>query len=322
MKDRRSYIAFLVLVFAVLFALVTAASAETRGDHRQRLYYGSTIEIDGVTYARKPNITTVLLMGIDKDSTYEVIDGYRGMGQADFLRLIVINDDDDTVTQIPIDRDTIAEVKYLNNMGEVMTVRKTQICLSHAFGDGAEWSCKLTAEAVSNFLLGTEIDLYAALDLDGISVLNDWAGGVEVTLEEDFSDADPSMTPGKTIVLKGDQAEIYVRSRRMASLDVHTNESRMNRQQNYIRVLTEKLQKAFSGSKSSAGGLYDELEKYMCTDMRRGRVINLVWAAKDYENRTAAIEGEHMVVDGHMAFYADEASVRDIITTYIYTPIE
>ena len=34
------------------------------------------------------------------------------------------------------------------------------------------------------------------MSLDGISVLNDLAGGVTVTLEDDFSAADPAMTKG------------------------------------------------------------------------------------------------------------------------------
>ncbi len=41
---------------------------------------------------------------------------------------------------------------------------------------------------------GKNIDFYLAMSLDGISVLNDLAGGVTVTLEDDFSAADPAMT--------------------------------------------------------------------------------------------------------------------------------
>ena len=70
------------------------------------------------------------------------------------------------------------------------------------------------------------------MNLDGISALNDVAGGVTVTLEDDFSMIDPEMTQGRQITLVGDQAEIYVRSR--MSMEVGTNEARMVRQQNYI----------------------------------------------------------------------------------------
>lgn len=42
------------------------------------------------------------------------------------------------------------------------------------------------------------------MSLDGISVLNDLAGGVTVTLEDDFSAEDPAMTRGTTLSLHGD----------------------------------------------------------------------------------------------------------------------
>ena len=40
-------------------------NSQTRGDYRLRYAYGDVIEVDGVRYRRKSNITTVLLMGID-----------------------------------------------------------------------------------------------------------------------------------------------------------------------------------------------------------------------------------------------------------------
>lgn len=51
---------------------------------------------------------------------------------------------------------------------------------------------------------GGDIDFYLEMSLDGISVLNDLAGGVTVTLEDDFSAEDPAMTRGTTLSLHGD----------------------------------------------------------------------------------------------------------------------
>lgn len=73
-----------------------------------------------------------------------------------------------------------------------------QICLGYAFGDGRQTSCEVTVEAVENLLGGQAIDQYLAMGLDGISTLNDLAGGVTVTLEDDFSAIDPAMTKGTT----------------------------------------------------------------------------------------------------------------------------
>lgn len=51
--------------------------------------------------------------------------------------------------------------------------------------------------------LGESVDFYVAMNMDGISELNDLAGGVTVTLEDDFSSIDPAMTKGTTLTLPG-----------------------------------------------------------------------------------------------------------------------
>lgn len=67
------------------------------------------------------------------------------------------------------------------------------------------------------------------MNMDGISELNDLAGGVTVTLEDDFSSIDPAMAKGTTLTLHGDQAETFVRSR--MTVGDGTNASRMERQE-------------------------------------------------------------------------------------------
>lgn len=297
------------------------AKPETRGDPLQRYAYGDTIEVDGATYRRKTGLSTVLLMGIDRESGAVAGNGRNG-GQADFLRLVVIDSDAGTVSQIGIDRDTMTPVTILGVLGNRSGVRTTQICLAHSFGDGGEQSCELTVEAVSNLLMGVQIDHYVAMNLDGISVLNDWAGGITVTLEDDFSALDPAMTAGKTLTLTGEQAEIYVRSR--MSVGVGTNEARMKRQENYISQLTERLNDKFSEGEEEIGALYDALEPYLTTDMSRGRVINMLWDAREY-TRTALLEpeGNHENgSDGFMEFHVDDDALKALVLELFYTKVQ
>lgn len=297
------------------------ARPETRGDHTQRYAYTETIEVDGVTYRRKANLTAILLMGIDQASDAAVSNGRNG-GQADFLRLVVIDSEADTVSQIQIDRDTMTPITILGVLGNRSGVRTTQICLAHSFGDGGAESCELTVEAVSNLLLGTQIDDYIAMNLDGVSVLNDWLGGITVTLEDDFSAIDPAMTAGSTLTLTGEQAEIYVRSRR--NVGVGTNEARMERQENYISLLTEQLDSRLGEGKEAVGALYDALEPYLTTDMSRGRLVNALWEAHAY-TRTAPLEpdGSYEIgSDGFMEFHADDAALKNMVLDLFYTEVQ
>ena len=218
-----------------------------------------TVEVDGVTYRKKSRLTTILVMGVDHDTqdSYE----YRKAGQADFLRLVVLDDADKTVQQLQIDRDTITPVTVLGLLGDRYEPVTQQICLGYAFGDGRQTSCEVTVEAVENLLGGQEIDQYLAMGLDGISTLNDLAGGVTVTLEDDFSAIDPAMTKGTTLTLQGEQAETYVRSRR--SIGVGTNEARMARQESYIRQLSVQLDEKLQKDQNFAVDAYDALQPYL-----------------------------------------------------------
>lgn len=292
-----------------------------RGDHLQRYQYEESVEIDGVAYRRKRNQTAILLMGIDRIEAAAVGD-YRNGGQADFLRLVILDKDEQSIKQIQIDRDTMTPITVLGVLGNNSRMRTSQICLSHGFGDGGAQSCQFTEDAVSNLLLGVDIDFYVAMNLDGISVLNDWAGGVTVTLQDDFSQIDPSMTPGTVMTLVGDQAEIFVRTRH--GIGVGTNESRMERQELYINQLAAQLDEKLTANQDAAGELYDVLSPYLITDMSRGRLINEVWAARSYAREPVIeIAGEYQIgSDGFMEFIADEDSIKQIVLDLFYVPVK
>lgn len=279
-----------------------------------------TVEVDGVTYRKKSRLTTILVMGVDHE-TQETYD-YRKAGQADFLRLIVLDNKNKTVQQLQIDRDTITPVTMLGVLGDRYEPVTQQICLGYAFGDGRQSSCEVTVEAVENLLGGQKIDQYLSMGLDGISTLNDLAGGVTVTLEDDFSAIDPAMTKGTTLTLWGDQAEVYVRTRR--SIGVGTNEARMARQEQYIRQITSQLDAKVQQDQNFVLTAYDALEPYLYTNIPRGQLANEAWAAKDYERMdTIKPEGTYQVGDdGFMEFYPDAASLQQAVLQLFYEKVE
>lgn len=293
---------------------------ETRGDYQERYAYEETIEVDGETYRRRREVTAILLMGIDRSSD-AVITGYRNGGQSDFLQLLAIDSSDRTITRVPIDRDTMTPITVLGVLGDKAGVRTAQICLSHGFGDGKQQSCELTVDAVSNLMVGAPIDEYFAMNLDGISTMNDALGGVTVTLEDDFSALDPAMTLGTTLTLRGIQAEYFVRSR--MNIGVGTNEARMKRQQVYVEQIGNMLDERVREDQNFIGTLYDELTPYLVTSMSRGYLINKAWTTREYERRVAEILGEHRIgSDGFMEFHADEDAVEQLVLELFYQKVK
>ena len=279
-----------------------------------------TVEINGTTYRKKDDLTVILAMGVDHETQDEY--EYRKAGQADFLRLVVLDGKNKTVQQLQIDRDTITPVTVLGVLGDRYEPVTQQICLGYAFGDGRQSSCEVTVEAVENLLGGQKIDQYLSMGLDGISTLNDLVGGVKVTLEDDFSSIDPAMTKGTTLTLHGDQAEIFVRTRR--SIGVGTNEARMARQEQYISQLSSLLDAEVQQDQNFVLAAYDTMEPYLYTNIPRGQLANEAWAAKDYQRLdTIKPEGIYQVGDdGFMEFYPDASSLQKAVLQLFYEKVE
>ena len=273
-------------------------------------------------YEKRSHITTILLMGVDNPDSESDASGTRSGGQADFIRLMVIDHDREKITQVQIDRDTMTPIVILGVLGNRSSVRTAQICMSHSYGDGKQESCKLTVEAVENLLFNrAKVDFYMALNMDGISDLNDAVGGVTVTLEDDFSGLDPAMKQGETITLQGDQAEYFVRGRR--SVGVGTNEARMARQQQYISLLTDLVDERIRRSKGFIGELYDDVSPYLISNISRGRLINEAWQARNYDRSFVTIQGRRSVGEnGYMEFYVDDASLEQQVLDLFYEPVK
>ena len=297
---------------------------EPHGDLDTRFTAAPVIEYNGAQYTSKKNITSILLMGTDHytdDTSAE--DSYRNGGQADFLVLVVIDADSQTITPIQIDRDTIAEVTTLGVLGDKTGTRHTQICLAHGFGDGKEQSCVLQRDAVSRLLLDVSIPYYIAMRLDGIAALNDAAGGVTVTIADDFSHLDAQMQIGSTITLQGKQAEYFVRNRQ--DIGVGTNEARSKRQTQYWEAFVQKMDDQLHTESDSdyLHVFFKKIDSYLVMNLTNGRIINELWKDRDYTRESMVHPAGAYVVgeDGFMEFHADEAALKALVMRLFYDKV-
>ena len=305
-------------LFAGLAWLENAArKPETRGDLNAR-YEDTQIVRDGVYYRQKQDLTALLILGIDREAQDADSADFRSGGNADFLRLVVIDPAEKRIDQIQIDRDTVVPVTALDLIGQRTEERPMQIALSHSYGDGKEMSCGLTAEAVSRLLLDTPVPYYAALNLDGIAVLNDFVGGVSVPIDDDFSRVDAAMRQGTTALLTGKQAEYFVRVRR--DLPNDTNEARMARQQVYLTRWLDAVREKQEADADFIGRLLDALAPYLVTNLSRSRMVSLALRAWDYA-REPLIEipgSRESGETGYVEFYPDEQTLERIVLDVFY----
>ena len=143
-----------------------------------------------------------------------------------------------------------------------------------------------------------------------------------MTLQEDFTAYDPQMTAGKTLRLKGSQAEIYVRQRYYVG--EQTNTARMSRQQTYMRAAAKAVESRVRTDAGFITALFSLVEPYLVTDMGRGRIANLSNSAAQYELLPMLeLEGEALLGEsGFMEFYPTEASVTETVLEAFFEPGE
>ena len=285
------------------------------GQYEEKIYQGKT-------YYKKTNVTTLLLMGIDRDITETTVKSYRNGGQADFLVLLVIDHDAGTIRQLQIERDTMAKVDVLTILGKPGGTRVMQICLSHGYGADQTACCENAVYSVSRYLDGLDIDLYMAVDYSAVDVINSLLGGVTVTLKEDFSALDPAMTAGTTLRLQGHQAELYVRSR--MSVGDGTNASRQLRQREWMDGASDLLKARVREDSGFLQSLLNALGDGLTTNAAQGRLVNEFNQAWQYPiSPVEQIRGTYAVgADGFVEYHTEKDDVTRWVLETFYRPAE
>ena len=270
------------------------------------------IEEDGKKYKLNPDIKTVLFMGVDKEEKADLGNNPGENGQSDSLNLLVLNKEEKTAQIIQISRDSMVGIDIYDVTGNRLMTENGQIALQYAYGDGAEESCRLTSEKVSELMYGVNVDSYFSLTLEGLIAATDAVGGITLTVPEDYTAIDPAFEKDTEVTLNGELAEKYVRKRDIEVLD--SNNQRMERQSQFMDALIEKMQSI--QSKTEYLSLYQKLGDYMTTNMTADEMEELT----EYKiaEDTVKIPGEIIEKDGHAQYLVDNKELKKIILKMFY----
>ena len=293
---------------------VSSVEAGAPVDGREITYY------NGTAYARREDLETVLLLGVDKFEG-ETPEGYLNNQQADFLLLLVMDKQNETCTPIQLNRDTMTQIQILGVTGEPAGTFTGQLALAHTYGSGEEDSCENTVLAVSNLLYGMEIDHYVSLTMDGVALLNDLVGGVTVEVLDDFSGIDDSLVQGETVTLQGQQALTYVRSR--GGLEDSSNLHRMERQRQYLAALQQQLKAAVQQEDGFTLDALLQLNEYMVSDCTVEQLSDLGNSLAAYQVGDILITpGDAQEGEEFMEFTVDEDALQQLVMDVFYEFVE
>ena len=306
----------LVLVLALLvFLLIRLASTDTDFpdfDGRDP----SIVMLNGEKYRMRTGVETYLLLGLDKFGNTESSNSYNNQEQSDFILLLVADRASRTWSLLHLNRDTMTEVDILGIGGQVASRDEMQLALAHTYGDGGKESCLNAKRAVSRLLYGAGIDHYISLKMDAVMAINDYIGGVTVTVEEDLSEIDPTLVPGE-VTLHGELALKYVRVR--YGLEDSSNLSRMNRQKTYLAALLTELAEQEVDEKFIEGA-YSAIESYAVLDSTSA-MENLLEVLSEYEYQgIRSPEGTEQMGEEFIEYYVDKESLEALVAQLFCEP--
>lgn len=276
-----------------------------------------TITRNGVEYFPRQDITVIMLLGVDRKGPAVSSGSYKNEGRCDAAALLILDHTREECRILSLNRDTMVTMPVLGIGGKQAGTAYGQLALSHAYGDGLEESCENTRTTISNMLYGLNIDHYAALNLDGITVLNDAVGGVTVTVRDDFSQVDPNIKKGE-MTLTGEQALTFVRTR--WDVGNQLNVSRMERHEAYIDGFLKAFRAKAAESDTFLGQLYEQVSPYMVTDCSVNVLTGFLERCTDYPlAQIVTPKGRNIRGEEFYEFYPDEAKLDDLVLDLFYT---
>lgn len=309
--------AILILVLVMIFSglRILESTVLLPGQNQESSLVSKTIERNGKAYFPRQDITVMMVLGIDEFGPVKDSGSYNNPGAADMVALLVFDETEEVCDILCLNRDTMVEMPVLGFGGKKAGTLRGQLALSHTYGSGLEDSCENTRETVSAFLYGIDIDHYAAFNMDAITLINDAVGGVTVTVTDDFSDVDPTITKGE-ITLMGEQAIHFVRTRK--GVGDQKNISRIERQKVYMEGFLAAFGEK-SGDETFFLSAYDEIKPYMVTDCSATVLSGIVSRYGGYElGEVISPEGENVLGGEYYEFHADEEALDELILDLFY----
>ena len=321
----RVVLIFLIVVFAAVgvFAAFRIYSAKRENERlaaekEAQAYPYKTVEYNGKTYEYNEGVYNLLVLGVDASGEYRESEYFEAGDKADAIFILSINNSKKTVSTIQLNRDTMTEVQKLGVFGDPTSTLNAQLATAYAYGSGGKSSCENMSRAVSGLLYGIPIDGYLAMNMEGIVPFVNAVGGVTVTLQDDFTKFDPDMEKGKTLLLDGAKAYIYLRGR--GDVGDQQNTSRMERHRVFYSELFKQVDRLLGSDVSALKAVYDAIYPYSYFSVSLSKLMSLYSDSSDFRREQTVTPAGTIDDSGeYVEFYADAEALRKLVLDVWYT---
>ena len=335
-RQRKIYMILIIILIIVLtvlgggyyFMMQTKASSRntgaqnSNGQNQTSQTSGSdTVEYQGATYKYNDHLSNYLFLGIDTRETVDTYQSQVDAGQADAIFLVSMDRATEKIKVLFIPRDSMTRIEVFNPYGQSLGETTDHLNIQYAFGDGKEKSCELMKTAVSDMLDGLPIQGYCSMNMDGISVITDFVGGIQLTIPDDsLADVNSEYKKGAVVDITGETAEQFVRYR-----DIDKTQSalvRQERQKTFLQALVQKAQEKAGEDAGFVTGLYDSVKSYTVTNMGNDIFAKLLAASQNGITDTETVPGEGTHGENFDEYHIDEDALSDLIISMFYEKIQ
>lgn len=326
-KNRRKRITAAVVICGVLAVIAVFAAGIWKQQRKAHMETdgasvsseentSESITYKGKTYVYNDHLSNYLFMGIDTKGDMETAES-GDAGQADAVFLVSVDRVTKEMQVISIPRDTMTEIEMFSVSRKSLGLMENHINLQYAQGDGKTESCELMKTAVSKLLGGIPVHGYCSVNMDGIPVMTEAAGNVQVVIPDNsLEEVNPEFTEGAEVTLTKDNVEQFVRYRNTGR--EQSALVRQDRQKIFIEAYMKKAQEQYAKDASFVTGLYESMKPYMVTNIGNDLFVKLLSVAQEGKSSVHTLPGEGAQGDYFDEYHVDEEALQEMIISVFY----
>lgn len=326
-KNRRKRIAAVLVICGVLAVVAVFAAGIWKQQRKAHMETDSasvsseentseSITYKGKTYVYNDHLSNYLFMGIDTKGDMETAESGNA-GQADAVFLVSVDRVTKEVNVISIPRDTMTEIEMFSVSRKSLGLMENHINLQYAQGDGKTESCELMKTAVSKLLGGIPVHGYCSVNMDGIPVMTEAAGNVQVVIPDNsLEEVNPEFTEGAEVTLTKDNVEQFVRYRNTGR--EQSALVRQDRQKIFIEAYMKKAQEQYAKDASFVTGLYESMKPYMVTNIGNDLFVKLLSVAQEGKSSVHTLPGKGAQGEYFDEYRVDEEALQEMIISVFY----
>lgn len=326
-KNRRKRIAAVLVICGVLAVVAVFAAGIWKQQRKAHMETDSasvsseentseSITYKGKTYVYNDHLSNYLFMGIDTKGDMETAESGNA-GQADAVFLVSVDRVTKEMQVISIPRDTMTEIEMFSVSRKSLGLMENHINLQYAQGDGKTESCELMKTAVSKLLGGIPVHGYCSVNMDGIPVMTEAAGNVQVVIPDNsLEEVNPEFTEGAEVTLTKDNVEQFVRYRNTGR--EQSALVRQDRQKIFIEAYMKKAQEQYAKDASFVTGLYESMKPYMVTNIGNDLFVKLLSVAQEGKSSVHTLPGKGAQGEYFDEYRVDEEALQEMIISVFY----